>query len=66
MFTRIDDILAGAGIISFLVGLYLWLGLAAALMVLGVGLVYAGVRIEPNPVRRDTNEFDQTTHTDRA
>ena len=48
MFTReTDTIIASIGLLLFLAGLYLWLGLAAPLMVLGLVLIVVGIRLDP-------------------
>ena len=60
-FIGIDDALAATGLVIFLTGLYLCLGLAAALMVLGLVLIYAGVRLEPGA--RNSNESNQTINS---
>jgi hypothetical protein len=57
--SRADDYIALIGLICFLIGLYLWLGLPAALMVLGIVMVYAGVKLDPAELWR-TDEPDQT------
>lgn len=64
MFSKIelDDTIAIIGLIIFLVGLYLWLGLAAPLMVLGLVMMYAGFRLDPAAIW-SKNEPDQTTDT---
>jgi hypothetical protein len=52
-----NDILAGIGVVLFLAGVYLWLGLAATLMITGALLIYAGI------VLPDKDEPDQTTNS---
>lgn len=42
----IDDVIAIIGLLIFLIGIYLWLGLAATLIVLGLVMIYIGVRVE--------------------
>lgn len=42
----VADALALIGFISLITGVYLWLGLPAALIVLGIGLIYTAVQIE--------------------
>jgi hypothetical protein len=54
----IDDVIALLGLISLLSGVYLWLGLPASLILLGIVLIYIGARIQP----RTRNEPDQTTN----
>jgi hypothetical protein len=44
----LDDILALAGLVSVLSGVYLWFGLPPALILLGVVLIYIGARL---PIR---------------
>lgn len=58
----IDDVIALSGLLLFLTGIYLWLGLAATLIVLGLVLIYIGVRLEI-PRRINENESDKTTNT---
>lgn len=43
---HLDDLIALIGLVLFLSGLYLWLGLPAPLMVLGLVMVYAGARLQ--------------------
>lgn len=59
MFTNLpmDDILAFSGLASLLAGIYLWLGLAATLILLGIILIYAGARLDLTGTQ---NEPDQT------
>lgn len=38
-----DDLLVGAGVVCLAVGLWLWLGWPAALMLVGVVMIAAGV-----------------------
>ena len=40
-----DDVLALAGLICFLLGVYLWFGLPPALILLGAVLIYISVRL---------------------
>ena len=47
MSSNFDDILAIIGLILFLAGLYLWLGLPAPLMVLGLVLIFIAARLDP-------------------
>ena len=61
MSSELDDLLAFIGFISLLAGIYLWLGLPAALIVFGATLIYIGVRVDFTPKRVD-NEPDQTTN----
>lgn len=44
--TRLDDIIAFIGALCILAGVYMLLGLPAALILLGAGLVYIGARID--------------------
>lgn len=60
MYSRLDDLIALAGLIFVLVGVYLWLGLAAVLILLGVVLIYVGARMDIG----GKHEPDQTTHTE--
>jgi cytochrome c-type biogenesis protein CcmH/NrfF len=55
----IDDFTALLGLISLLAGVYLWLGLPAFLILLGIVLIYIGARM---PTRTQANEPDQTTN----
>jgi hypothetical protein len=41
-----DDVIALIGLACFLAGIYLWLGLPAALIVLGLALMFVGARVE--------------------
>jgi len=41
-----DDLLALAGLVCFVAGVYLWLGLPASLMVSGAVLIFIGSRLE--------------------
>ena len=43
----IDDVIALLGLISLLSGVYLWLGLPASLILLGIVLIYIGARLQP-------------------
>ena len=54
----IDDVIALLGLISLLAGVYLWLGLPASLILLGIILIYIGARMQP----RKQNEPNQTTN----
>ena len=45
--SEIDTIITIAGLLIFLAGLYLWLGLAAPLMVLGLVMIAVGLRLDP-------------------
>ena len=54
----IDDFIALLGLISLLAGVYLWVGLPASLILLGIILIYIGARMQP----RKQNEPDQTTN----
>jgi len=53
-----DDLLAFIGLCCFLFGVYLWLGLAAVLMVGGAALIFIGARAEL-PRRGGENEHNQ-------
>jgi hypothetical protein len=49
----IDDIIALLGLLLFLIGIYLWIGLAATLIAAGIVLVYIGMRVEiPHKVNK--------------
>jgi len=41
-----DDVVALIGLICFVSGVYLWLGLPAALMITGAVLIFVGARLE--------------------
>jgi hypothetical protein len=56
----IDDFIALVGLISLLAGVYLWLGLAIALILFGVVLIYIGARYQP--AKGQNYERDQTTN----
>jgi fatty acid desaturase len=58
---ELDTFIAFIGLILFLIGLYVWLGLAAPLMVLGLVMMYIGARFELAP--GSEHEPDQTTPT---
>jgi len=61
MFTKyLDDLIAFAGLVCLISGIYMWLGLPAALILLGIILIYIGVRLD---VRTNRNELNQTTNT---
>ena len=61
MFTKyLDDIIALAGLVCLISGVYLWIGLPPALILLGIILIYIGVRLD---VRTNRNELNQTTNT---
>jgi multisubunit Na+/H+ antiporter MnhC subunit len=62
--SEIDTLIAVMGLILFISGLYLWLGLPAALMILGLALIYTGVRLDPATLW-SKHEPDQTTHPDQ-
>lgn len=51
----IDDLLALAGLLSILAGVYLWLGLAAVLILFGIVLVLVAWRIPVKAKREDEN-----------
>jgi fatty acid desaturase len=53
MSTEIDTILCGIGLAFLLVGVFLWLGLAAACILLGVVLVFIGVRLDITQIHPD-------------
>jgi hypothetical protein len=60
----LDDKIAGTGIAFVLIGIYLWLGLAATFILLGLVLIYVAARIDPVALlRRKPNEPDQATDT---
>ena len=46
MSSRLNDILALIGFGFVVAGFYLWLGLAAALILTGISFMYAAVRLE--------------------
>lgn len=46
MSTEIDTIIAGAGLLVFLIGVYLLIGLAVALMGLGAAMMFIGIRMK--------------------
>jgi hypothetical protein len=52
-----DDLIAVTGLICLLAGLYVWLGLAAPLIVGGLVLIWIGYRYE------DTRGANQATDT---
>lgn len=45
MSSELDTVIAVTGFISFLVGIFLWLGLPATLIVFGLAMVFIGVRM---------------------
>ena len=47
MFTNhLDDLIAFTGLICLITGVYLWLGIPAALILLGIILIYVGARVQ--------------------
>ena len=50
-----DDLLALVGLVLFVSGIYLWLGLPAALMVSGAALMFIGVRVDFAALRGGNN-----------
>jgi len=61
MFSKyLDDLIAFAGLVNLIAGVYLWLGLPAALILLGVILIYVGARLD---IRTQTNEPDKAANT---
>lgn len=50
-----DDLLAAAGLLSLLSGVYLWFGLPPALIILGLALIYTGARL---PIKVVSHEPD--------
>jgi hypothetical protein len=48
MFTELDTLVAVVGFTSVLVGIYLWLGIAASLILLGLALVFISMRLDLN------------------
>lgn len=58
-----DTIIALVGLAIFLAGLYLWLGLAAPLIILGLIMMYAGVRLDPAILWSKQHEFNQNPDT---
>lgn len=63
MFTNWDTIIAIIGLLFFLAGVYLWLGLAAMLILLGLILIYVGMKINIIPAKAKDNESNQTTNS---
>ena len=55
MYSKLDDMIALTGIIFFIAGIYLWLGLPAALIVFGAILIYIGARIDTASLRSKHN-----------
>jgi len=55
----IDDFIALWGVVSLIVGIFLWLGFPASLILLGIILIYIGARMQP---RSSHDESDQTTN----
>jgi hypothetical protein len=51
----VDDLIALIGVLLFLAGLYLWLGLPATLITFGLVLIYVGWRL---PARDTSNGSD--------
>ncbi len=49
-----DDAIALIGLVCFVSGVYLWLGLPAALIVLGIILMFIGVRVDFAALRGGT------------
>jgi hypothetical protein len=49
MYGRLDDLIALTGLICLITGIYLWLGIPAALIVTGAILIYVGVRLDVTP-----------------
>ncbi len=60
MYSKLDDLIALAGLAFVMVGIYLWLGLSAAFILFGIILIYIGARLE---IKGKRNEPDQATHT---
>jgi hypothetical protein len=58
----IDDGIALTGLLILLSGIFLWLGLAATLIVLGLVMIYIGMRVE-FPQRVKQNEPDKTINS---
>lgn len=58
----IDDGIALVGLVIFLSGIYLLLGLAAVLIILGLVMIFIGWRMQL-PRRIEHNEPDKTTTT---
>lgn len=59
MFSKIDinDAIALVGFVMLVAGVYLWLGLAASLILTGVVLIYAGARLDlPGRAALETQE----------
>ena len=61
MYSKLDDILALVGLLLFLSGIYLWLGLPATLILFGIILVFIAWRL-PLPSKVEGNEPDKTTN----
>ena len=55
MYSKLDDILALVGVLLFLSGIYLWLGLPATLILFGIILVFIAWRL-PLPSKVKENE----------
>ena len=49
-----DDLIAFIGLVCFVSGVYLWLGLPFALIVLGIILMFIGVRLDIAALRGGT------------
>ncbi len=47
MYSRLDDLIALVGLCCVLAGVFLWLGLAAALILTGAVLIFVGARLNP-------------------
>lgn len=60
--SELDTIIAVIGLVVFLAGLYLWLGLPAPLIVGGSVLMYAGAKLDVEKLW-SKHEPDQTTDT---
>lgn len=51
-----DDGLALAGLLCVLTGVFLWLGLPAMLILLGLALIYIGARIDIKAIIDERNK----------
>lgn len=50
MSSEMDTVIAVIGFVAFLIGIFLWLGLPAMMIVLGLVLMFVGVRMRPAAV----------------
>lgn len=64
MFSKyLDDLIAFAGLVCLISGFYLWLGLPAALILLGIILIYIGARLDLGIKRHEPDKAIDTTTT---